>query len=214
MSRILFFLEQLGYVERTRGDKRYQLSDQVLSLSEGVRQRSWITQITQPEMDALCREVLWPAALAIPRNLEMEIVYDTDPISPLMIRPAPIGLHIPFVTSITGRVFLAHCTDAIRDAILDAILNAHPHALDDIDLSEDLLRTQLNAIRNKGFFCDQMPHKAHSSLAAPIYDAVGVKAVLDIRFPVSALGVSEAVSKFSKQILACAQTISAQIQER
>ena len=109
-------------------------------------------------------------------------------------------------------MFLAHCTDQIRNSILDAILNAYPNALDDIDLSKDLLSTQLNAIRKMGFFCDQMPHKAHSSLAAPIYDEAGVKAVLDIRFPISALSVTDAVDKYSKDVMTCAQAISTKLQ--
>ncbi len=208
VSRILFFLEDLGYVERPNKDKRYHLSDQVLSLSEGVRQRSWITQVAQPEMDALCRDVLWPVALAIPRNLKMEIVYDTDPISPLVIRPAPIGLHIPFITSISGRVFLAHSDDVVRKTMLDVILTAHPDALDDIDLSADLLLKQLAVIKEQGFFCDQMPYKGHSSLAAPVYDGAGVKAVLDIRFPIKALSVAEATTKFTGKVIACAEAIS------
>lgn len=213
VSRILFFLEDLGYVEKAGREKRYVLTDQILSLSEGVRQKSWITQIAKPEMDALCREVLWPVALALPRNLEMEIVYDTDPISPLVMRPAPIGLHIPFVTSISGRVFLAHSSEKERDAILDAILKVYPNALDDIDLSEHLLRQQLETIREQGFFCDHMPHKAHSSLAAPVYHQGGIKAVLDIRFPIKSLSAAEATAKFSGQVTRCATAISEQISQ-
>ena len=211
VSRILFFLEELGYVERIGSDKRYILSDQVLSLSEAVRQRSWITQVAQPKMDVLCRDILWPVVLAIPRNLELEIVYDTDPISPLVMRPAPIGLHIPLVTSISGRVYLAHCSDVVRDAILDAVLSERPTAFDSIDLSPDLLKEQVRTIKKQGFFCAQMPHKAHSSLAVPVYDASGVKAVLDMRFPLKALSVPDAIEKFLPKVIACADAISMEL---
>lgn len=212
VSRILFFLDELGYAERLGNEKRYVLSDQVLSLSEGVRQRSWITQIARPKMDVLCRDILWPVAIAIPRNLEIEIVYDTDAISPLVMRPVPIGLHIPLVTSISGRVYLAHCSDLERETLLNAVLSEHPHALDEIDLSPGFLVKQLNQIKEQGFFCDQMPHKAHSSLAVPVYDEAGVKAVLDIRFPLKALSVSDAITQFSKKVRACARTISDALQ--
>lgn len=208
VSRILFFLEDLGYAERLGTEKRYVLSDQVLALSEGVRQRSWITQVARPKMDELCRQILWPVAIAVPRNLEFEIVYDTDAISPLVMRPVPIGLHIPLVTSISGRVYLAHCTEENQAKILDAVLTEHPRALDEIDLSADFLRKQLKDIKKIGFFCDQMPHKGHSSLAAPVYDQAGIKAVLDIRFPVKALSVSDAIAQFSGPVQSCAGAIS------
>lgn len=208
VSRILFFLEDLGYVERTGSDKRYALSEQILPLSEGVRQRSWITQIAQPAMDALCRDILWPLALAVPRNLELEVMYDTDLISPLVMHPVPIGLKIPLATSISGRVFLANCTDTVRQTILDAVLKERPKALDEVDLSRTLLDEQMRMIKVQGFFCDQMPHKAHSSLAAPIYDADGVRAVLDIRFPLKALRVADATEQFSSQVVDCAAAIS------
>ncbi len=214
VSRILFFLEELGYVQRFDASKRYILSEQILSLSEGVRQRSWITQIAAPEMDTLCREILWPVALAIPRNLELEIVYDTDTISPLVMKPVPIGLHIPFITSISGRAFLAHCSDDMRKTILNAILSTRPEALDGVDLSEDLLQKQFRTIKTQGFFCDRMPHKAHSSLAVPVYDAGNIKAVVDIRFPTTAMSVADATAKFSSKIIACAECISAKLTTR
>tara|TARA_B110000438_G_C15781222_1_gene636436 strand:- start:237 stop:1022 length:786 start_codon:yes stop_codon:yes gene_type:complete len=211
VSRILFFLEDLGYVERTDREKRYRLSDQVLALSEGVRKRSWITHVAKPKMDALCRDVLWPVVLAVPRNLELEIVYDTDPISPLVMRPAPVGLTIPLVTSITGRVYLAHCSDAVYDAILKSVLKERPTALDSVDLSPDLLKKQMLVIRKQGFFCDQMPHKAHSSLVAPVYDASSVKAALCIRFPRKALSIADAIEQFAPKVKACADTISMEL---
>jgi IclR family mhp operon transcriptional activator len=211
VSRILFFLEDLGYVERIGTEKRYILCDQVLALSEGVRKRSWITHVAKPKMDALCKEILWPVVLAVPRKLELEIVYDTDPISPLVMRPAPVGLHIPLVTSITGRAYLAHCSDAVYDAILKSVLREYPTALDTVDLSPDLLKIQMRAIRKKGFFCAQMPHKDHSSLVVPVYDASGVKAVLCIRFPRKALSIADAIEQFAPQVKACADTISMEL---
>jgi IclR family transcriptional regulator, mhp operon transcriptional activator len=211
VSRILFFLEDLGYVERKGAEKRYRLSDQVLALSEGVRKRSWITHLAKPKMDALCRDILWPVVLAVPRNLELEIVYDTDPISPLVMRPAPIGLHIPLVTSVTGRVYLAHCSKAEYDAILKSLLRERPSSLDNVDLSPDLLKKQMLAIRKQGFFCAQMPHKAHSSLVAPVFDASSIKGVLSIRFPIKAMSVVDAIEQFAPKVKACADTISMEL---
>ncbi|MFL2771500.1 MAG: IclR family transcriptional regulator [Rhodospirillaceae bacterium] len=208
VSRILFSLEDLGYVERLTSGKRYSLSEKVLPIGDSVRKRSWITRIAKPEMDSLCRRVLWPVSLVIPRNLELEVVYDTESISPLVMHPIPAGLHIPMITSISGRVFLAYCEENVRNTVLNAVLKAQPRALDEVDISLPLLQEQLEGIKAKGFYCDRMPHKGHSNLAAPIFHNGNIKAVLDIRFPQNVLPISEAASDFAIPVIGCAQDIT------
>ena len=208
VSRILISLKDLGYVERLAPDKRYSLSDQVLPIGDSVRKRSWITRIAKPEMDSLCRRILWPVSLVIPRNLEIEVAYDTDAISPLVMQPTPVGLHIPMITSISGRVFLAYCTESVRNTILNAVLKIQPGALDEVDISIPLLQEQLDDIKNQGYYCDRMPHKGHSNLAAPVFESGTIKAVIDIRFPQKVLAVSEAKSEFAKSVTDCAQAIT------
>lgn len=207
VSRILFFLEDLGYVQRRSSDKRFELAEQALTLTEGLQRAKWIKQGAVPLMEKLCREILWPVSIAQPRGLRMEILWDTDSLSPLVIHPAPAGLRFPFVTSIGGRVYLANCSIENRKRLIDAVLADDPTALNAIDLSEDMLNRQLEVIREQGFYCDQMPHKGHSSLAAPIHDEFGIKAVLDIRFPHRSLSLKEATTDLGPRVKECADNI-------
>jgi DNA-binding IclR family transcriptional regulator len=211
VSRILVFLDELGYVLRRDTDKRFEVAEHALSLTDGLRQVSWLRMAAIPAMEALCRAVLWPVAIAQPRRLEMEILWDTDALSPLVMYPAPIGLRFPFITSIAGRVYLANSSAEQRASIIQAVVAENAAVLDDIDLSQDLLENQLDAIKARGFYCDQMPHKGHSSLAAPVFDSGRVKAVLDIRFPIKAISVKEASARFAGAVMACANEISAKM---
>lgn len=208
VSRILFFLEDLGFVQRRVSDKRFEIAEQALTLTEGLERSKWIKQGAVPFMEQLCREILWPVSIAQPRGLRMEILWDTDNLSPLVIHPAPAGLRFPFVTSIAGRVFLANSTEKNRKLLIEAVLADDPDALSAVDLSEHMLGPQLDVIREQGFYCDQMPHKAHSSLAAPLFDRFGIKAVLDIRFPSRSLALKEATNDLAPKVKTCAQNIS------
>ncbi|MDG2243046.1 MAG: MarR family transcriptional regulator [Rhodospirillaceae bacterium] len=211
VSRILFVLEDLGYVVRRQADKRFEVGEKSLSLTDGLRHSSWLRLYAVPVMEALCRDILWPVTIANPNRLNMEVMWDTDALSPLVMRPAPIGLKFPLVTSISGRVYLANCSVEQRQTLIQAVLSDDPDVLDDVDLSARLMDKQLNDIKARGFYCDQMPHKGHSSLAAPIFKDEKVFAVLDIRFPVKALSVKEASAKFSDTVMHSAAEISANI---
>lgn len=208
VSRILFFLNDLGYVVRREADKRFEISETALGLTDGLRHTSWIRQAAVPVMEALCREILWPVAVVQPRRLQMEVIWDTDALSPLVMKPAPIGLVFPLVTSISGRVYLANCEPAQRRTMTDAVLANDPQALNGIDLSENLLNKQLDDIKARGFYCDRMPHKGHSSLAAPILIGGVITAVIDIRFPVRALSIKDATDRFSEQVMRSAAKIT------
>lgn len=211
VSRMLFFLEELGYVTRRSSDKRFALSERSLALTSGAARNSWVGRVGIPVMERLCREILWPIALAQPRLPHMEILWDTDDLSPLVIHPAPIGLKFPMLSSISGRTYLAFCSQEQRSSIVAAVLGEVPDALDSIDVSQDMLDAHLNEIRERGYACGRMPHKAHSSLAVPVFDDVGVCAVLDIRFPIRALSPNEASARFAAPLKDSAASISAQV---
>lgn len=211
VSRILFFLKDLGYVLRRVDDKRFEIAEYAMSLSDGLQHTSWIRSAAAPVMEDLCSAILWPVAIARPRRANMEILWDTDALSPLVMRAAPIGLKFPLVTSISGRVYLANCNATQRATLIQSALGENPSALNNIDLSAEMLDRHLDDIQARGFYCDQMPHKGHSSLAAPIMDGSGVRAVLDIRFPVRSLSVKEASTQFAEKVMASAKKISASL---
>lgn len=208
VSRIVHFLHGLGYVVRRKADKRFEISETTLELTDGLNHTSWIRKTAVPAMEKLCREVLWPVALTQARRLRMEIMWNTESISPLVMRSAPVGLAFPIATTVAGQVFLANCEEEQRQTMINAIMKEEPNALKKIDLSKGLLNKKLNDIKTQGFYCDKVPHKGHAALAAPILIDGVINAVIDIRFPLKALGLKDATNRYSDKIMNVAYKIT------
>jgi len=62
--RILETLCVAGYAYRAASDERYRLTIMVRGLSDGFDDEAWVTQIARPYMYELCRELVWPVAIA------------------------------------------------------------------------------------------------------------------------------------------------------
>ncbi|MDE0800652.1 MAG: hypothetical protein OSB02_07950 [Rhodospirillaceae bacterium] len=147
-------------------------------------------------------------ALTQARRLRMEIMWNTESISPLVMRSAPVGLAFPIATTVAGQVFLANCEEEQRQTMINAIMKEEPNALKKIDLSKGLLNKKLNDIKTQGFYCDKVPHKGHAALAAPILIDGVINAVIDIRFPLKALGLKDATNRYSDKIMNVAYKIT------
>jgi hypothetical protein len=73
---------------------------------------------------------------------------------------------------------------------------------------EGLLKKKLNDIKTRGFYCDKVPHKGHAALAVPILIDGVINAVIDIRFPLKALGLKDATNRYSDKIMNVAYKIT------
>ena len=119
--RILETLSHAGYVYRDAIDDRYRLTIMVRGLSDGFDDEAWVTQIARPHINELGKEIIWPVAIASLSGTSMMIRETTDHRSPLAVERYSAGFRVPLLTSASGRVYLAFCSAAQRDALLDIL---------------------------------------------------------------------------------------------
>src|SRR5258706_3725464 len=123
--RILETLCNSGFVFRDAADDRYRLTVEVRRLRHGFDDDVWVSQIAKPHIDALCRDIVWPVSIATLSGSAMVVRESTDHDTPLAIERYSAGFRLPLLASAAGRVFLAHCPEAQREALLDILARSN-----------------------------------------------------------------------------------------
>src|SRR5512145_1262981 len=119
--RILETLCHAGYVFRDPSDDRYRLTIMVRGLSDGFDDEAWVTQIAKPYIYELCRDIVWPVAIATLSGTSMMVRETTDHRSPLAVERYSAGFRVPLMTTASGRAYLAHCPMQQRESLLDIL---------------------------------------------------------------------------------------------
>ena len=125
--RILETLCNAGFVFRDAEDDRYRLTIRVRALSEGFDDEAWVTQIAKPVIHDLCREIVWPVAIATLSGTAMLVRESTDHGTPQLLERHSAGSRVPLLSTAAGQVALANATVPQRDALIDA---RYPQAVD------------------------------------------------------------------------------------
>src|SRR6202051_4310494 len=83
--RILESLCNSGFIFRDAADDRYRLTIAVRKLRQGVADDPWGSQIAKPQIDSLCRDIVWPVSIATVSGTAMMVRGSTDHETPLAI---------------------------------------------------------------------------------------------------------------------------------
>ncbi|KPJ81835.1 MAG: hypothetical protein AMJ58_03505 [Gammaproteobacteria bacterium SG8_30] len=195
--RVLETLCEAGYVFRDSADDRYRLTIKVRGLSDGFDDEAWIGQIARPVLNDLCRDVVWPVAIATPSGAAMIVRETTDHRSPLAVERYAAGSRVPLLASAAGRVFLAFCTSQQRDALVD-ILARSAREEDKLARNPSELGRILNETRAQGYASAIRARRVSDeiSLAVPILLEDRVLACLTLRFSASAVPMKVALDRF------------------
>ncbi len=119
--RILETLCNAGFVFRDEADDRYRLTILVRALSDGFDDEAWVTQIAKPFIHDLCREIVWPVAIATLSGTTMLVRESTDHSSPLAIERYSAGFRAPLLATAAGpRLSGEHTRAAARNAHRDS----------------------------------------------------------------------------------------------
>jgi len=212
LYRVLETLCTLGYARRRRGDdERYELTALVRSLSDGFNDEAWVREIALPVMELLQHEIVWPTDLATFFGDAMYLRETTRRKSPLTIDNATVGLRLPMLRSATGRVYLAYCSDAEREAILDNL--ARSTAPEDAGARDRrYVRNMLSLTRRNGYgqqHGEIFPKTA--AIAVPIMHEERVMACLNISFIASALTPRDAAARYLNALRSASHTIEEKI---
>jgi len=213
--RILETLSQAGYVFRDPNDDRYRLTVMVRGLADGFDDEAWVTQIARPCLTDLGKEVVWPVALSSPSGTSMLVRDTTDHESPLAVERLSAGLRLPLLTTSSGRVYLAFCTQEQRECLLE-ILSRSPHEEDRLAQSRQELERILEEAREQGFASASRTRRVSEqmALAVPVVIDDRVLATVAVRYAASALPMRTAVERFVPKLRETAQKIRARFTEQ
>src|SRR3984957_7124754 len=206
--RILETLCNSGFVFRDSADERYRLTILVRGLSGGFDDEAWVHQIAKPAIYQLCSEIVWPVSIATLSGTKMMLREDTDHATPLAIERYSAGIQLPLLPSATGRVYLANCPLAQRDALIEILARSTKE--DDKPARDrgDLLRA-LAEIKVHGYATATRSRRLIDeytvSVPVPMNDRL---AALTVRFAASALPLKTGLERFLPKLRQCAAKIS------
>lgn len=205
--RILETLCAGGFVVRDDIDDRYRPTLRVRALAEGFADDGWIREIARPELEALCKRILWPVMLSTIDRGKLVLRVATDRLSPLALERYGPGMELPLTASAGGIMRLACASEAERDALL---AQASADGVDSAEV-EIAARAAREAVQ-RGYALDLRTVQGEASVAVPVRDRRdSVRAIVCMRFIRSALSVERVVAEFVPALLAAAETIGAVI---
>jgi IclR family mhp operon transcriptional activator len=213
--RILETLCDSGFVQRDSSDDRYRLTIMVRGLSDGFDDEAWVTQIAKPFISELCRDVVWPVAIATLSGTGMLMRETTDHASPLAIERYSAGFRVSLLASATGLAYLAHCPATQRQALIDQLARSNKSD-DKLARSPGELLSTLEAIRAQGYAMlnPSRPRSLEMTISVPIALEERVLGALTIRIATAAMSPQAAVARFLPRLRECANRIRAEFSEQ
>lgn len=206
--RILETLSHAGYVYRDETDDRYRLTIMVRGLSDGFDDETWVTQIARPQIEDLGRQTVWPVTVATIAGGAVTVRETTDHVSPLAVERYSAGSRLPVLTTSSGRVYLAFCLPAQREAILEALARS---TREEDKLAKDRVEVQrlLDEVCTQGYAVASRRRRTTDelSIAVPIIVEERVLAALSIRFSGAAVPLKLALERFLPKLRDSAQAI-------
>jgi IclR family mhp operon transcriptional activator len=177
-------------------------------LSGGFDDEAWVKQIAKPVIGELCGEIVWPVSIATLSGTKMTLREATDHSTPLAVERYSAGIQLPLLTSATGRVYLANCPPAQRDALIEILSRSNKEEDKPARDRADLLRA-LAAIKAQGYATATRTRRLIEeftvSVPVPMNDRL---AALTVRFVASALPLKAGLERFLPKLRQCAAKIS------
>ena len=206
--RILETLCVAGYAYRAASDDRYRLTIMVRGLSDGFDDEAWVTQIARPYIYELCREIIWPVAIATLSGSTMLVRQTTDHQSPLAVEKRGPGFRVSILGSAAGLCYLAFCPKEQRDSLLDLLANSKKEE-DRPARNRKKVYDTLVETRKRGFSVAHRKRRVSEelSISVPILAEDRLLAALTFRCSSTAVPEAEAIKKFVPKIKAVAQKI-------
>ena len=193
--RILETLCVAGYAYRAAIDERYRLTIMVRGLSDGFDDEAWVTQIARTYIYDLCRELVWPVAIATLSGSSMLIRQTTDHESPLAVEKRGPGFRVPILGSASGICYLAFCPKEQRDTLLEILAHSKNEA-DKAARNRNKVYEKLVETRKQGYAVSRRQRRVSDeiSMAVPVFAS-------------TAVNIEDAQKRFIPKLRAVAQRI-------
>lgn len=205
--RLLFTLEQSGYIYRRPGDGRFFLTQKIRQLSDGVKDEDWIVQVIGPHMGRLLTKVQWPSDFATFTAGRLEIKESTHRFSPLSVHRAMVGKTRPLLHSSLGVALLSAVSDSSMRQILDVADVLGPDAAARERELQALMRKRLQA-RERGYADSTGGTDPNiSAIACPVCWRNRVLGAINIMFFRRVMSTAQAASSHLGALRQCVQDI-------
>jgi len=213
--RILETLCNSGFVFRDAADDRYRLTILVRGLSDGFDDEAWVTQIARPQIQELCREIVWPVSVATLSGTSMVVRETSDHDTPLAVERYSAGFRAPLLSTATGRAYLAFCPAEQRETLIDSLARSNKEEDKPARARSELQRT-LAEIQAQGYATATRTRRLvdEVNVSVPVTGHDGVLAVLTVRFAQSALPLRSGLERFLPKLRQCATRISNLVAEQ
>lgn len=202
--RILETLCSGGFAQRDVADDRYRPLSRVKHLADGFRDDGWIHQVAGPELETLCRGILWPLMLSTAtQSGGLRVRISTDHLSPYALGRYTPGQDISLSGSPSGVMQLAQMDDVERKT---ALRQAAQAGASDAELTA--AENAANQAAAAGYALDLRPVNGEAGIALPLKPCpTGTKGVVCMRFIRSALEPDEVVNEFLPRLRASVSVI-------
>ncbi|MEH6991739.1 IclR family transcriptional regulator, partial [Neobacillus drentensis] len=169
--RLLFTLQNMGYLSQDENTKHYKLSPKVLELGFSYLSSLKFPEIAQPYMEKLRDEIGASCHLSILDG--QEVVYvGSAPVRGISAINVNIGMRLPAHATANGKLLLAYQSKESPMQMLH-VSNLTPYT-DKTLITPSEFQQQLETIRKKGYSMTSgefLP--GIRSVAAPIFDRTG-----------------------------------------
>jgi IclR family transcriptional regulator, pca regulon regulatory protein len=169
--RLLFTLQQMGYLSQDENTKQYQLTPKVLELGFSYVNSLKFPEIAQPYMETLRDEVSASCHLSILDGLEVVYV-GSAPIRGVSAVNVNIGLRLPAHATANGKLLLAFQS---KEKLMQLFHTSNLTPFTDRTLTvPSEFQQQLETIRQDGYAITSGEfHPGIRSVAAPIFTKNG-----------------------------------------
>lgn len=207
VQRITYTLEQLGYLERVPGTRKYRIGIRIMTVAAQYLEADLLVDCANPYLSDLSNRCLETVSLTEPSGNEMVYVarFTSRHYIPIHM---PIGSSVPMYCTASGRAYLSALPEpTVRSYLESTELAKHtPETVTDIDTLVGIIqecRTRGVAWNNAELFLGDL------NIAAPVLNAAGEPvAAVHITTPSSRWTLQDALGKLGPPLVECARAIT------
>lgn len=206
-QRMVYTLEQLGYLRKHPQTRRYQLTPRVMEIGFNYLAADTLIDVANPYLGELTKLTGETSNLTEPDGVQM--VYVARFVSAQFVPiHMPIGSRIPMYCTASGRAYLcALAEDEARRLLNESELVAHTeYTKTDVQEIVELLR----AARRQGYAVNREElFLGDLNIAAPIIGSQGQPmAAVHVVAPTSRWTLEDAVQRLAPAALECARAVT------
>lgn len=205
--RLVYTLEDMGFLLRDKGNKAYRLGTRILGLGFAYLASQELVELARPHLEALRDRTNCSAHLGVVEGTELVYVLRV-PDRKALTSHIRVGSRLATHATSMGRAILSHMSESeVRRRFAGMPLEAYTsHTATDL---ESLIRL-LAADRARGYILSRSAYEEGiASVAAPVRDADGnVIAAINISTPEATLKGDELETTLKDAVLETAETIS------